>query len=97
MIRGFQFSKPEKLNDYLQEQGYQAFEGSPSQLGLRILGETDGFLYGMDVFNVAQKGRASTTQSHSLNSLRIYANVGKNSFNIKIGGLVRWEVLGMAT
>ena len=87
LIRGFHFSKPEKFNTYLQEQGYQAFEGSPSQLGLRILGETDGLLYGMDVFNVAQKGRASTTQSHSLNSLRIYANVGKKLFQYKNWGI----------
>ena len=87
LIRGFNFSKPEKFNTYLKEQGYQAFEGSPSQSGLRILGETDGLLYGMDVFNVAQKGRASTTQSHSLNSLRIYANVGKKFFQYKNWGV----------
>ncbi len=87
LIRGIHFSKPELFNTYLQEQGYQPFEGSPSQLGLRILGETDGLLYGMDVFNVAQKGRASTTQSHSLNSLRIYANVGKKLFQYKNWGI----------
>ena len=94
LIRGFHFSKPEKFNAYLQEQGYQPFEGSPSQLGLRILGETDGFLYGMDVFNVAQKGRASTTQSHSLNSLRIYANVGKKLFQYKNWGIGAMGGLG---
>ena len=94
IIRGFHFSKPEKFNTYLQEQGYQAFEGSPSQLGLRILGETDGLLYGMDVFNVAQKGRASTTQSHSLNSLRIYANVGKKLFQYKNWGIGAMGGLG---
>ncbi len=94
MIRGFHFSKPEKFNAYLQEQGYQALEGSPSQLGLRILGETDGLLYGMDVFNVVQKGRASTTQSHSLNSLRIYANVGKKLFQYKNWGIGAMAGLG---
>ena len=94
LIRGFHFSKPEKFNTYLQEQGYQAFEGSPSQLGLRILGETDGLLYGMDVFNVAQKGSASTTQSHSLNSLRIYANVGKKLFQYKNWGIGAMGGLG---
>lgn len=87
MLRGVYFSKPEKFNAYLREEGYQAFEGTPSQLGLRILGETDGLLYGMDVFNVAQQGRASTTQSHSLNSLRIYANVGKKFFQYKNWGV----------
>ncbi len=87
LIQGFHFSKPERFNAYLQDQGYQAFEGSPSQLGLRILGETDGLLYGMDVFNVAQNARASTTKSHSLNSLRIYANVGKKLFQYKNWGI----------
>ncbi len=94
LIRGFHFSKPEKFNTYLQEQGYQALEGSSSQLGLRILGETDGLLYGMDVFNVVQKGRASTMQSHSLNSLRIYANVGKKLFQYKNWGIGAMGGLG---
>ena len=94
LIRGFHFSKPENFNTYLQEQGYRALEGSPSQLGLRILGETDGLLYGMDVFNVAQKGSASTTQSHSLNSLRIYANVGKKLFQYKNWGIGAMAGLG---
>ena len=87
MLRGISFSKPEKFNTYLREEGYEAFEGTPTQLGLRILGETDGLLYGMDVFNVAQHGRASRTQSHSLNSLRIYANVGKKFFQYKNWGV----------
>ncbi len=87
LIRGIHFTKPDKFNTYLKEQGYQTLEGRPAQLGLRILGETDGFLYGMDVFNVALKGRASTTQTHSLNSLRIYANVGKKFFQYKNWGI----------
>jgi len=87
VIRGMHFSKPDKFNTYLKEQGYQTLEGRPAQFGLRILGETDGFLYGMDVFNVALKGRASTTQTHSLNSLRIYANVGKKFFQYKNWGI----------
>ncbi len=87
LIRGIHFSNPDKFNRYLQEQGYEAFEGRPSQLGLRILGETDGYLYGMDVFNVALKGRASSTQTHSLNSLRIYANLGKKFFQYKNWGI----------
>ncbi len=87
LIRGIHFTKPDKFNTYLKEQGYQTLEGRPAQLGLRILGETDGFLYGMDVFNVALKGRASTTQTHSLNSLRIYVNVGKKFFQYKNWGI----------
>ncbi len=87
LIRGIHFTKPDKFNTYLKEQGYQTLEGRPAQLGLRILGETDGFLYGMDVLNVALKGRASTTQTHSLNSLRIYVNVGKKFFQYKNWGI----------
>lgn len=87
LVRGIHFSKPDKLNAYLKEQGYETLKGRPVQLGLRILGETDGFLYGMDVFNVALKGRASTIQTHSLNSLRIYANVGKKFFQYKNWGI----------
>ena len=87
LIRGIHFSKPDKFNTYLREQGYETLEGSPSQLGLRILGETDGFLYGMDVFNVALKGRASSTQTHSLNSLRVYSNLGKKLFQYKNWGI----------
>lgn len=87
LIYGIHFSNPNRFNAYLKEQGYETLEGRPSQLGLRILGETDGFLYGMDVFNVALKGRASTTQSHSLNSLRIYANLGKKFFQYKNWGI----------
>ncbi len=87
LIRGIHFTNPDKFNRYLKEQGYETLEGRPAQFGLRILGETDGYLYGMDVFNVALKGRASSTQSHSLNSLRIYANVGKKFFQYKNWGI----------
>lgn len=90
LIRGTHFTKPSKFNSYLKEQGFQTLSEKPSQLGLRILGETDGFLYGMDVVNVSLKGRASTIQSQSLNSLRIYANVGKKFFQYK-----NWGIGGM--
>jgi hypothetical protein len=94
LIRGLHFSKPEKFNRYLKEQGYETLAGRPSQWGLRILGETDGLLYGIDVFNVGLNGRASATQSHSLNSLRIYANVGKKFFQYKNWGVGAMGGLG---
>jgi hypothetical protein len=83
LFRGFHFSQPTALNQELKKYGYGQFEGAPSNVGLRILGETDGLLYGVDVFNSSLKGDASGTQSHSLNSLRIYANAGLKFFQLK--------------
>jgi hypothetical protein len=83
LFRGFHFSKPNLLNQELSKYGFAEFEGAPSNVGLRILGETDGLLYGVDVFNSSLKGDASGTQSHSLNSLRIYANAGLKFFQLK--------------
>lgn len=83
LFRGFHFSQPKALNQELKKFGYGEFEGAPSNVGLRILGETDGLLYGVDVFNSSLKGNASDNQSHSLNSLRIYANAGLKFFQLK--------------
>lgn len=82
-FRGFHFSKPEKLNAELAKKGMQPLDGTPSNWGLRILGETDGLLYGVDVFNSAMKGQATASQNHSLNSLRIYANGGMKFYQVK--------------
>ena len=93
VLRGFHLSKPTQFNSYLEKNGYSPLEGRPSNLGLRILGETDGLLYGVDVYNLSMKGKASATQSHSLNSLRVYANTGIKFFQYKnlafgaLGGL----------
>lgn len=83
LFRGFHFSKPNNLNEQLAQHGYQPLSGTPSNWGLRILGETDGLLYGIDVYNSAMKGRASATQSQSLNNLRVYANGGMKFFQLK--------------
>lgn len=83
LIRGIHFKGPEKLNRQLSENGYKPFEGKPSNWGLRILGETDGLLYGFDVFNLSLDGQARNSQDHSLNSLRIYANGGLKFFQLK--------------
>lgn len=87
LIRGIHFTQPDRFNAVLREKGYQPLEGQPSNVGLRILGETDGLLYGLDVFNLALKGKASATQSHSLNSLRVYANLGRKFFQYKNFGI----------
>ena len=90
LFRGFHFSKPDEFNQKLSEHGFHPLEGSPSNWGLRILGETDGLLYGIDVYNSAMKGPASNFQDQSLNSLRVYANAGMKFFqfkNIAVGAM----------
>jgi hypothetical protein len=82
-IRGIHFRKPDVLNSELEKFGYAAFEGRPSNWGMRILGETDGFLYGIDVFNSALEGMANNFHSQSLNSLRFYGNAGLKFFQLK--------------
>ncbi|WP_332910918.1 hypothetical protein [Algoriphagus boritolerans] len=67
----------------LKKSGYVPFDGKPANVGIRILGETDGLLYGVDVFNSALEGGANTGKSHSLNSLRIYGNAGLKFFQLK--------------
>ncbi|GMQ28447.1 hypothetical protein [Algoriphagus confluentis] len=76
LVRGVHNTKPDALNGYLESFGYQPLEGKPSNWGLRILGDTEGLLYGVDVFNLAMSGQASNFQEHSLNSVRVYANGG---------------------
>ncbi len=83
LFGGVHFSKPEKLNNELAKKGFQPLAGTPSNWGLRILGETDGILYGVDVYNSAMKGQATPTQDQSLNSLRVYANGGMKFLQFK--------------
>ncbi len=82
-IRGIHFRKPDVFNAELEKFGYLPLEGRPSNWGLRILGETDGLLYGIDVFNSALEGDANNFQSQSLNSLRFYGNAGIKFFQLK--------------
>ncbi|MFN3997257.1 hypothetical protein [Algoriphagus sp.] len=82
-IRGIHFRKPDAFNSELIKLGYSPLEGKPSNWGLRILGETDGLLYGIDVFNSALEGQANSFQSQTLNSLRIYGNAGVKFFQLK--------------
>lgn len=84
------FTSLNGFNRQLELAGYNPFEGRPSNLGLRILGNTERFLYGIEVYNMSHKGHASATQSHSLNSVRIYADAGFKFFQYKgigVGGL----------
>lgn len=83
LFRGFHFRTPDAFNFELEKYGYAPLDGKPSNVGVRILGETDGFLYGIDVFNSAMAGKATASQNQSLNSVRIYGNVGLKFFQLK--------------
>lgn len=90
LIRGVHFTNASRLNQELEKAGFSALDGMPSNWGLRILGNSEKLLYGAEVFNLALSGNASSLKSHSLNSLRIYANGGYKFFqfkNLGIGGL----------
>ena len=87
LIRGIHFNSPDKLNEILNENNYQPLEGTPINWGMRILGETEGLLYGVDVFNLAMNGPANNFQNQTLNSLRIYANGGWKFLQYKNFGL----------
>lgn len=86
-IYGQHFSKPNALNQHLRENGYKELSGVPQNLGLKILGENRGFLYGLDVYNVTMHGNANENYLQSLNSVRVYGNMGQ-----KIIDLNDWEV-----
>ncbi|WP_296697712.1 hypothetical protein [Algoriphagus sp.] len=90
LVNGIHFTSPSGFNKKLEEAGLNPFDGSPSNLGLRILGESGDLLYGADVYNLAMSGSANNLRNHSLNSLRVYGNLGMKIIqfkNMAIGGL----------
>lgn len=87
VLRGFHSTKPGKFNQELEAAGLAPLSGKPSNLGLRILGESSSWLYGMEVYNLAMDGAASNFQSHSLNSLRVYGNLGRKFLQYENLGL----------
>lgn len=78
LIRGIHFTNASAFNEKLEDVGLNPLEGMPSNWGLRILGNTERILYGAELYNLALKGNASSEKKHSLNSLRVYANMGYN-------------------
>ncbi|UZD23688.1 hypothetical protein [Algoriphagus halophytocola] len=90
LIRGIHFTHAEKFNAYLEEADLEPLNGMPSNWGLKITGETKGLLYGAELYNLALSGDANSTKKHSLNSLRVYANMGYKPIqyrNFGIGAL----------
>lgn len=89
LIYGFHFTKPGQFNEVLAANGLAPFKGRPTNIGLKVLGESRGLLYGLDFYNLGLSGEADETKSHTLNSLRIYGNVGMKFFerkNLELGG-----------
>lgn len=78
LIRGIHFTNADEFNAKLEDAGLNPLNGAPSNWGLRILGNTERILYGAELYNLALKGPANSEKSHSLNSLRVYGNVGYN-------------------
>jgi hypothetical protein len=84
------FTQPTKLNEVLIQNGLRPFQGLPNNWGLKVLGESKGTLYGVDIYNLGMGGQASENQNHSLNSVRFYANGGLKLFerrNFEFGTL----------
>ncbi|RZS96913.1 hypothetical protein [Cecembia calidifontis] len=87
---GLNFTSPDFFNEHLVDNGLQPFTGRPNNWGLKVLGYSKQLMYGMDFFNLGLGGKASETQSHSLNSVRVYANGGLKLLdlrNLEIGAL----------
>lgn len=89
LIYGFHFTKPDKFNAVLEQNGLAPFKGRPNNIGLKVMGESKGLLYGFDFYNLGLSEEANESKSHTLNSLRVYGNVGMKFFerkNLELGG-----------
>ncbi|GAB2989021.1 hypothetical protein GCM10027284_01950 [Cyclobacterium sediminis] len=87
---GYNFTKPDMLNDYLANNGLMPFKDQPNNFGMKIIGGNRRWLYSFDVFNIANSGRASENQDHTLNSVRLYGNYGYQLYkmrNLELGVL----------
>ncbi|MEP4374075.1 MAG: hypothetical protein ABJ333_03400, partial [Algoriphagus sp.] len=94
IIRGIHFTNADEFNAELEKAGLNPLEGMPSNWGLRILGNTERILYGAELYNLALKGDATSEKDHSLNSLRVYGNVGFNLIEFRNFGLGALAGLG---
>ncbi|MDN3671052.1 hypothetical protein QWY93_17190 [Echinicola jeungdonensis] len=93
LIYGLHFTRPSELNQLLEQHGWRTFSGIPKNWGAKILGENRGNLYGVDLYNLALSNQASDVYEQTLNSIRIYGNIGKKLYERKnfelslLGGL----------
>lgn len=87
---GFNFTNPNQLNDYLVSNGLTPFRDTPNNFGMKIIGENRRWIYSVDVFNIANSGRADENHDHTLNSVRVYGNYGYQLYkmrNLELGVL----------
>lgn len=94
LIRGIHFSNAKEFNTKLEEAGLNPLNGTPTNWGLRILGNTERLQYGAELYNLALSGNATAEKNHSLNSLRVYGNVGYNLIEYRNFGLGALAGLG---
>lgn len=94
LIRGVHFTTPKEFNAILEGAGYNPLKGTPSNWGLRILGNTEKLLYGAELYNLALTGNATSVKEHTLNSLRVYGNMGYNFIEYRNFGLGALAGLG---
>ncbi len=87
LFYGFHFTKPNKLNNYLSSNGYNELSGWPTNIGIKIVGENRGFLYGADLYNANQNGDANESYHQSLSSTRVYGNLGRKFLDLN-----NWEI-----
>ena len=94
LIRGIHFTSASSFNKQLENAGLNPLNGSPSNWGLRILGNTERMLYGVELYNLSLHGDANAEKTHSLNSLRVYGNLGYNLIEYRNFGLGALAGLG---
>lgn len=87
LIRGIHFTNANEFNAKLEDAGLNPLNGMPSNWGLRILGNTERLMYGAELYNLALSGNATSKKKHSLNSLRVYGNMGYDLIQFKNFGL----------
>lgn len=94
LVKAFHFTRPTKFNSELEKAGLNPFKGLPSDFGLKIFGDVENVLYGVEVNNMAMKGSANSEMNHSLNSLRVYLNGGYKILKYRNIGLSAMTGLG---
>ncbi len=87
---GLHFSKPHQLNEQLSAHGLNELNSNSPNFGLKIIGANRGRLYGLDFYNLSKNGTANEEFDHTLNSVRVYGNLGRKLFerkNFEVGVL----------
>jgi len=93
LLYGLHFTSPDQFNNFLDTFGLNVLTGRPSNWGMKILGANRSTLYGIDLYNLSMSNDANEIKTQSLNSFRLYGNIGKKLYDLKniemgvLGGL----------